>query len=157
MFLERLARILPSGLKFSVSTMGTAHLGSDSWSNEPRYQAAYRARLDFVLAKVPVPKLQQLASSQRNGVECAVSHKFAAGDFNIVKKITFIDGIQWIVRIRLPPISYFSTDTQNNGAGEPRERSSRVKCTERDLEALKSEIVTMKYLQYVIASSSLEP
>jgi hypothetical protein len=157
LFLERLARILPSGLKFSVSTMGTSHLGSDSWSNEPRYQAAYRARLDFVLAKVPVPKLQQLASSQRNGVECAVSHKFAAGDFNIVKKITFIDGIQWIVRIRLPPISYFSTDTQNNGAGEPREWSSRVKCTERDLEALKSEIVTMKYLQYVIASSSLEP
>ena len=137
--------------------MDTAPLGSDSWSDEPRYQAAYRTRLDFVLAKVPAPTLQQLASSQRNGVECAVSHNFTAGDFNLVKKITFIDGMQWIVRIRLPPISYFSTGTRNNGAGESHEWSSRIKCTERDLEALKSEIVTMKYLEYAIASPSLEP
>lgn len=127
--------------------MDSGPLGSDSWSDEPRYQAAYRTRLDWVLDKVPVPSLQQLVSSQRNGLECAVSHNFAAGDFNLVRKITFIDGTQWIVRIRLPPISYFSTDTQNNGTSETREGTSHIKCTERDLDALKSEIATMKYLK----------
>ena len=130
--------------------MTSPSLGSDSWSSAPRYQNTYRARLDFVLGKVSVLALQQLGSSLRNGLGCTISNNYSAGEFNLVKKITFADNLQWILRIRLPPISWFSSGTPkneatNSGLGES---GSRVECTERDLEALKSEIVTMKYLRF---------
>jgi hypothetical protein len=130
--------------------MTSTLLGSESWTNEPRYQNAYRARLDFVLGKVSVLTLQKLGSLLRNGLECTVSNNFSAGDFNLVKKITFEDEVRWIVRIRLPPISYFSFGIPKDKAHDRRVEgeNSSIKCTERDLESLRSEIVTMKYLRF---------
>ncbi|KUJ09076.1 uncharacterized protein LY89DRAFT_319229 [Mollisia scopiformis] len=127
----------------------TSPLGSDTWSNEPRYENIYRARLDFVLNKVSEAALQELVSSLRNGMRCTISRNYAAGNFNLVKKIVFEDDVQWIIRIRLPPLSYFMADTPRGEASysETEVRGSRVICTERDLESLKSEFLTMKYLR----------
>lgn len=128
----------------------TSPLGSDTWSNEPRYENIYRARLDFVLDKVSEAALQELVSSLRNGMRCTISGHYAAGNFNLVKKIVFDDDVQWIIRIRLPPLSYFTAGTPRREASysETEVRGSRIICTERDLESLKSEIVTMKYLRF---------
>jgi hypothetical protein len=125
-------------------------LGSDTWSNEPRYENTYRARLDFVLNKVSEAALKELVSSLRNVMRCTISSYYAAGDFNLVKKITFDDEVQWIIRIRLPPLSYFMSDTlrEEGSHSQSEVRGSRVTCTERDLESLKSEILTMKYLRF---------
>lgn len=127
--------------------MTSTTLGVDGWTNAPRYTDNYRSRINYILSEVPVPALQQLVSSQRNGLECAISGNYSAGDFNLVRKVTFIDSVEWIVRIRLPPLSYFSPGAVENEATGNR-RGSRIACTERDLESLKSEIATMKYLRF---------
>ena len=128
----------------------TSPLGIDSWSNEPRYENTYRARLDFVLDNVSEAALQELASSLRNGMGCTISRQYAAGNFNLVKRIAFDDDMQWIIRIRLPPLLYFMSDTPRREAShsETEVQGSRVICTERDIESLKSEILTMKYLRF---------
>jgi hypothetical protein len=109
--------------------MTSTPLGSDAWTNEPRYQDEYRARLDFVLGEVSILAIQHLGSSVRNGLECTISNNFSAGNFNLVKKITFVDGVQWIVRIRLPPISYFysSTPKDEEAGSKVERRGSRIK------------------------------
>jgi hypothetical protein len=117
----------------------TSLLGSELWTNEPRYHNEYRLRIHFVLNEVPPKVIHQLASSLRGGLSCVVSDTFSAGDFNLVKKITFVDNEQWVMRIRMPPLSFFRAGTPHGP----------VKCTDREIEALRSEVSTMQYIRSV--------
>jgi hypothetical protein len=87
------------------------HLGSDAWldANEIDEESELHTRATTFVAAINWEKLKSLASEIR-GMGCELSDKYSLGQYNLVKRLTFVDGVSWIVRLRLPQLpSVFGT------------------------------------------------
>jgi hypothetical protein len=110
-----------------------AHLGSDTWFgvDEIEEDSDLHSRATAFVAAVNWATLASIASQIR-GVECTLSDKYSLGHFNLVRRLTFTDGISWVVRLRLPELpDVFGT----------REAMKAADC-------IGIEAATMKYTRY---------
>jgi hypothetical protein len=115
-----------------------AHLGSDTWFgvDEIEEDSDLRSRATAFLAAVNWEVLTSIASQIR-GVECTLSDKYSLGHFNLVRRLTFADGVSWVVRLRLPDLpDVFGT----------REAMKAADC-------MGIEVATMEYIRYVVLSA----
>jgi hypothetical protein len=82
-----------------------SNLGSDTWFgvDEIEEDSDLRSRATAFVAAVNWEALTSVASQIR-GVECILSDKYSLGHFNLVRRITFADGVSWVVRLRLPDL-----------------------------------------------------
>ena len=46
--------------------------------------------------------LAAIASRLRDGLGCNYADRFSTGQFNIVRRLIFEDGVSWVVRVQLP-------------------------------------------------------
>ena len=46
--------------------------------------------------------LASIASAVRKGARCSYTDKYSIGQFNMVRRLNFDDGVSWVARIRLP-------------------------------------------------------
>ncbi|KAK4554759.1 hypothetical protein LTR86_008261 [Recurvomyces mirabilis] len=108
-------------------------LGSDNWLGASDYEEGgeLHTRAIAFVANVQWDALVAIATGLRNGVSCELSSKFSLGHFNLVRRITFADGVSWIARIRLPELKGFFGEREALDAG----RSMEI------------EVSTMKYLK----------
>ncbi|KAF2496589.1 hypothetical protein BU16DRAFT_571698 [Lophium mytilinum] len=81
-------------------------LGSVSWIGADDYDEGdeFHDRATKFFASVKWDVLASHASTIRNGIPCDFGEKFSIGHFNMVRLITFEDGIRWIARLRLPEL-----------------------------------------------------
>lgn len=80
-------------------------LGSDTWLGIDDYDEDddLHSRATSFVAAINWAVLLSIASQTR-GVECQLSEKYSLGHFNLVRRLTFEDGVSWIVRLRLPEL-----------------------------------------------------
>lgn len=112
-----------------------ATIGSDAWNGAEDYEGGdvLHERATAFFAAVKWDVLALLSSKLRHGIFCHFGEKFSVGHFNMVRRLDFADGISWVARLRLPPL------TPVFGHGEQLD----------DASALKSELASMKFLKYV--------
>ncbi|WEW61183.1 hypothetical protein PRK78_006673 [Emydomyces testavorans] len=79
-------------------------VGSDAWTGGEEYQEEYALRIKHFQQAFVSSALLAKASSLRHNIRCNLSDKFSVGNFNYVKKVIFEDGVEWIARLRMPPI-----------------------------------------------------
>ena len=115
-------------------------LGSDVWQNGSRYNGVFAARLAYMQQQLPDDRLASFASTLRQSRHCDVSPAFSAGDFNLVKRLTFDDDESWVLRVRMPPIEEFR-------GGDAPTIGSRADLRARAVDQLRSEIATMEYIR----------
>ena len=107
-------------------------LGSDAWldANEIDEESELHTRATAFVAAIKWEQLKTLASGIR-GMACELSDKYSLGHYNLVKRLEFLDGVSWIVRLRLPQLpSVFGT----------REAMKSADC-------MSIEIATMNYIR----------
>lgn len=107
-------------------------LGSDAWleADDIDEESDLHTRATTFVATIKWEQLKLLASSIR-GMDCELSDKYSLGHYNLVKRLTFVDGASWIVRLRLPQLpSVFGA----------REAMKAADC-------MSIEIATMKYIR----------
>ena len=79
-------------------------IGSASWTGPDDYDVGtelhYRAT-DF-FAAVKWDFLALVCSAIRKNVPCRLGKNYSVGHFNIVRRITFDDGVSWVARLRMP-------------------------------------------------------
>jgi hypothetical protein len=80
-------------------------LGSDTWLevSEIDEESDLHTRATTFVAAIQWEKLITFASSVR-GTPCTLSEKYSLGHFNLVRRLTFSDGVNWVVRLRLPEL-----------------------------------------------------
>jgi len=77
-------------------------VGSAAWTRGEGYGGEYSERIDRFNGKVNQKALLAYASGLRENRPCTISHEFSVGSFNLVRKIQFEDGVEWIARLRMP-------------------------------------------------------
>ncbi|TQV97811.1 hypothetical protein V2A60_006466 [Cordyceps javanica] len=82
----------------------TISVGSAAWTCGKEYTDEYAERIVQFLRYTREDALCEYASSLRGGVACVVAADFAAGSHHMVRKLCFEDGVEWVARMRLPPI-----------------------------------------------------
>jgi hypothetical protein len=84
------------------ATMGL--LGSDSWIGADAYEADDQCNAQTVRFSKSVKWdiLASIASDYRSGAPCTYVDKYSIGQFNLVRRLDFHDGVSWVVRVRLP-------------------------------------------------------
>lgn len=112
----------------------TAELGSASWigADADIIGIKYHERATTFFATVKWDVLVSTASGLRNGIPCEVSERYSIGHFNMVRRITFVDGVSWVARLRMPHMRRELLDVAS---------------------VLKVEVASMKFLKYVIPES----
>jgi hypothetical protein len=120
----------------SIDENQAALLGSASWIGADAYEIGgeLHERAIAFLAAVKWDVLASLSSSLRDGIPCKFGKKFSIGHFNVVKHIIFEDRINWVARLRLPPLKAVF------GGREALDIAS----------TLKVEIASMNFFKYVI-------
>ncbi|UJO21547.1 uncharacterized protein CLAFUR5_09298 [Fulvia fulva] len=110
-----------------------ASIGSESWIGPGNYEEGGRFHtiVEELVKSVNWDALLVIASRLRDGTSCKLSGKYSCGHFNVVRKLEFSDGVDWIARVRLPLLEGMSEEREALGA----EKSMEV------------EIATMKYLK----------
>jgi hypothetical protein len=80
-------------------------IGSDSWIGADAYEAddEYNAQTVKFFKSVIWDILASIASRHRSGAPCTYADKYSIGQFNLVRRLDFHDGVSWVVRVRLPP------------------------------------------------------
>ena len=86
-------------------TMAAA-LGSESWKNADDYEEGDEThpRATTSAANIDWNPLNSLASTMRDDTTCHLSPRFSPEHYNLVKRITFADGVSWVARLRLPEL-----------------------------------------------------
>ncbi|KAK4613468.1 hypothetical protein CLAFUW4_09198 [Fulvia fulva] len=80
-----------------------ATIGSDAWLGAGSNDAEQTRVTEFV-ARINWPALLHKASQGNNGVSCKLSEKYSHGINNLVRKLEFADGTQWVARLPLPEL-----------------------------------------------------
>ncbi|KAI0096980.1 hypothetical protein GGR51DRAFT_578541 [Nemania sp. FL0031] len=109
--------------------------GSAAWTNGEEYGGEYAERINQFVHKINTKALLSYASSLRGNQLCTVSHEFSVGSFNLVRKIQFDDGVEWIVRLRMPPMP----DRGSSTASPPARKRMRLD--------MQSELATMEFVR----------
>ena len=109
--------------------------GSAAWTNGKECVDEYADRINRFNDKINKKALVSYASSLRGNQPCTISSEFSVGSFNLVRKIQFDDGVEWIVRFRMPPMP-----DEGDEMGSPSFR-------ERILLDMESEVATMDFVR----------
>lgn len=109
--------------------------GSAAWTCGEEYEGEYTERINQFIDKINKNALLSYASSLRGNQPCTISPEFSVGSFNLVRKIQFDDGVEWIVRLRMPPMP-----DQGSGMASPPDR-------EKMLLDMQSELATMEFVR----------
>lgn len=112
-------------------------LGNASWKGVGDYGEEYAERIHKFIDKIDNKALESYASSLRGNQPCKISAEFSVGNFHLVRKIQFHDGVEWIVRLLMPPMPV---------AGQLIETVS-PKAQERRLLSMQSELATMEFVR----------
>ncbi|KJK79937.1 hypothetical protein H634G_04176 [Metarhizium anisopliae BRIP 53293] len=112
-------------------------LGNVSWKGVGDYGEEYAERIHKFIDKIDIKALESYASSLRGNQPCNISTEFSVGNFNLVRKIQFHDGVEWIVRLLMPPLPV---------AGQLVETVS-PKAREKRLLSMQSELATMEFVR----------
>ncbi|KAK9438138.1 Protein kinase-like protein [Metarhizium brunneum] len=112
-------------------------LGNVSWKGVGDYGEEYAERIHKFIDKIDNKALESYASSLRGNQPCKISTEFSVGNFNLVRKIQFHDGVEWIVRLLMPPLPV---------AGQLVETVS-PKAQEKRLLSMQSELATMEFVR----------
>ncbi|GAB7328950.1 hypothetical protein MBLNU13_g00820t1 [Cladosporium sp. NU13] len=80
-------------------------LGSETWleANEIDEESDLHMRATTFVAAIHWENLLIIASRIR-GMQCTLSEKYSLGHFNLVRRLTFVDGVSWVARLRLPEL-----------------------------------------------------
>ncbi|KAI1181902.1 hypothetical protein F5B17DRAFT_450768 [Nemania serpens] len=107
-----------------------ASVGSNAWTGGKEYKGDHALRIDHFNGTVNLEALRAYASELQKNQPCNVSPNFSVGQDNLVRKITFDDGVEWIARLRMSPMK-----------GEP----GTANMISLDL---RSELATMELVRY---------
>lgn len=121
-------------------------VGSAAWTGGSEYVDEYADRIKDFWTSLNREALRLRASQCRNGQPCTVSSEFSVGQYNLVCKLRFDDGIEWVARLRMPPLQ--------DGPAAPVVQPAKIL---RDME---SELVSMRFIRYVFAphvSTAFDP
>lgn len=112
-------------------------IGSSSWIGADAYEPGgeWHARAMAFLDEIKWHVLVSIASRLRGDTPCHLDAKFSIGHFNMVRRIVFSDGVSWVARLRLPPL------TAESGGGDSLDVARRT---------LKVEVAGMRFLKYVV-------
>ncbi|KAM3548685.1 hypothetical protein MY1884_009073 [Beauveria asiatica] len=109
--------------------------GSAAWTSGEEYGGEYAVRINQFMDKINEKALLSYASLLRGGELCTLSPEFSVGSFNLVRKIQFDDGVEWVVRLRMPPML-----GEGSGMASPPSRESMI----LDIQ---SELATMEFVR----------
>lgn len=115
---------------------GSHLVGSAAWTGGQEYQDEYSERITQFSDRINKEALVDFASSLRDNQPFTLSDIFSVGNFNFVLKIEFDDGVEWVARLRMPPMPDSSSSTSVNEK-------------EKALREMKSELATMEFVRYV--------
>ncbi|KAK3377280.1 hypothetical protein B0T24DRAFT_620845 [Lasiosphaeria ovina] len=110
-------------------------LGSAAWTGGEEYGGEYADRINQFTGQVSEKALLSYASSLRGNQPCTISSEFSVGNFNLVRKIRFDDGVEWIARLRMPPIAGQETEMAPDWARQKMHLDMR------------SELATMEFIR----------
>lgn len=110
-------------------------IGSEAWTNGVEYGGEYIDRINQFIADIDDNALTSCASSLRENQPCTLSPRFSVGNFNLVRKIQFEDGVEWVARLRMPAMA--DEDGGKFGAVSP----------EKMLLDFQSELATMEFVR----------
>lgn len=108
--------------------------GSAAWTGGEEYGGEYSERINHFIDKVDQDALVAYVSALRGHRSCTISREFSVGSFNLVRKIQFDDGLEWIARLRMPPMP-----GHGSRAGSP--------VGDRILLDMQSELTTMEFVR----------
>lgn len=114
---------------------GSLPFGSAAWTSGEEYGGEYSVRINQFIDKINEKALLSYASLLRGGQPCTLSPEFSVGSFNLVRKIQFDDGVEWVVRLRMPPML-----GEGSGMASPPAR-------ERMILDIQSELATMEFVR----------
>ncbi|KAJ8131444.1 hypothetical protein O1611_g2185 [Lasiodiplodia mahajangana] len=80
-------------------------IGSAAWIGAEPYNHEHTEHIHRFLRTIKEYALRAYASSLRCNQPCKISSEFSVGTCNLVRKIQFDDGEEWIARLRMPPMS----------------------------------------------------
>jgi hypothetical protein len=106
---------------------------SAAWTNGEEYKDEYSERINQISDLINKEGLVDFASSLRDNQPCTLSDKLSVGNFNFVLKIEFTDGVEWVARLRMPPM--------------PESSSTLVNEKRKALREMKSELATMEFVR----------
>lgn len=117
-------------------------LGSKTWTSGASHaqDPLSAARIAYVTDSIAEQALLVRAEELRPRVSCCLGEGFTVGTVNYVRKVSFSDGVEWIVRLRMPEF-----EDKGGGRFGPKREPLNV-------YALESEIHTMEYLRFVVRS-----
>jgi hypothetical protein len=80
-------------------------VGSAAWTGGREYEDEYAERIHRFIEQINEQAVLDYVSALRKDQEqCTISPEFSVGNFNLVRKVKFDDGVEWIVRFRMPPM-----------------------------------------------------
>lgn len=130
-------------------------VGSEAWTDGLRYSGRWKNRLKYVLGQIDEEALISRALFLRGlpNLECSVSKKYSAGDYNVVRRLSFSDGVSWIARIRMPALDAADweklLETERDGDHSVKSKAERnipFTLTEHERYAIESEVSTMRLI-----------
>ncbi|KAG8674181.1 hypothetical protein FPOAC1_000144 [Fusarium poae] len=79
-------------------------MGSNLWTKpgEGEPGSTYLDAELEILNTINWDRLLSISSTLRNGVHCTISERYSSGQFNMVRRVDFTDGVSWVARIRMP-------------------------------------------------------
>ena len=80
-------------------------IGSEIWQGGNAYTDGSSINLESrkFFESFDWQALASIASKVRGGLSCSYADRFSMGQFNMVRRLNFDDGVSWVARIRLPP------------------------------------------------------
>ncbi|KAF7189214.1 Altered inheritance of mitochondria protein 9, mitochondrial [Pseudocercospora fuligena] len=81
-------------------------LGSESWLDAGNYGEDHiqHTRVKDFIAKINWTALLAIACRARSGISCKLSEKYSRGQYNVVRKLEYEDGVDLVARLRLPDV-----------------------------------------------------
>ncbi|TGJ78387.1 hypothetical protein E0Z10_g10375, partial [Xylaria hypoxylon] len=75
-------------------------IGSDLWNSENHDIRAHK-----FFDAVNWQALASIATGCRDGIQCSYldAEGFSMGQFNMVRRLDFVDGVRWVARVQMPP------------------------------------------------------
>ncbi|KAL9584168.1 MAG: hypothetical protein Q9212_002285 [Teloschistes hypoglaucus] len=115
-------------------------IGSAAWTGGEEYEGEYADRINKFIDQIDHKALLDYASKLRENRPCTMSPELSVGTCNLVRKIQFDDGVEWIARLRMPPMPDHDTKEMSptSEAGRGRERA---------LLNMQSELATMDFVR----------
>ena len=105
-------------------------VGTAAWTGGAEYEEEYAMRIKKFIDTLSQQTLMSYVSALRDNRPCALSPEFSVGNFNLVRKIQFDDGVEWITRLRMPPLPGHSATAQKT-----------------TLTEMESELATMEFIR----------